>query len=115
MELSCQGTEARKLRYSRSSVGEIDLIFTNKQKGETRMLQNLNDDETTRKLLCHGCFMEHLLHVTLYKEFALGYRRCQWSIFFKKAVLGDLRNLTAHKLGKTEVFKGFQIFQDSPR
>ena len=28
---------------------------------------------------------------------------------------GSLRNLKVHKLGKTDVFKVFQIFQDTPR
>ena len=30
-------------------------------------------------------------------------------------LLRGIRNLKAHKSGKTDVFKGFQIFQDSPR
>ena len=50
----------------------------------------------------HGASVQ----VIFFKEHALGYRKCQWSIVFKGPFLGDLQNLKAHKLGTNRCIQG---------
>ena len=74
------------------------------------MLQSWNDDETTPELLRQGSFMEHLLQANSLGTCEKSMVHCHQGVLLR----GSLRNLKAHELGRTDVFTGFQIFQDSP-